>query len=91
MSSLVELLDPQHSFEVEFVQDIMQQESDSFDCGMFFPVFVEFLSNENNIPLMIFEYGLNKAETGYVSENDDPTRSKSDYTPPTEDDPVNVE
>ncbi|KAG5617520.1 hypothetical protein H5410_017344 [Solanum commersonii] len=36
-------------------------------------------------------YGLNKAETGYVSENDDPTRSKSDYTPPTEDDLVNVE
>ncbi|KAH0664470.1 hypothetical protein KY285_028629 [Solanum tuberosum] len=32
-----------------------------------------------------------KAKTGYVSENDDPTRPKSDYTPPTEDDLVNVE
>ena len=29
MSSPIELLDPQHSFEVEYVQDIMQQESDS--------------------------------------------------------------
>ncbi|KAG5592865.1 hypothetical protein H5410_043379 [Solanum commersonii] len=36
-------------------------------------------------------YGLNKAKTGYVSENDDPTRPKSDYTLPTEDDLVNVE
>ncbi|KAG5575591.1 hypothetical protein H5410_055725 [Solanum commersonii] len=29
--------------------------------------------------------------TEYVSENDDPTRPKSDYTPPTKDDLVNVE
>ncbi|KAG5603396.1 hypothetical protein H5410_034766 [Solanum commersonii] len=36
-------------------------------------------------------YGLSKAKTGYVSKNDNPTRSKSDYTPPTEDDLVNVE
>ncbi|KAH0700046.1 hypothetical protein KY284_014261 [Solanum tuberosum] len=31
------------------------------------------------------------AKKEYVSENDDPTRPKSDYTPPTEDDLVNVE
>ncbi|KAH0751298.1 hypothetical protein KY290_030530 [Solanum tuberosum] len=32
---------------------------------------------------------LSMANTGYVSENDDPTRPKSDYTPPKEDDLVN--
>jgi len=71
-------------------------------CEIFF---VEFLSDEINIPsndfrsdylrtryaTLLWKYGLNKAETGYVSENDDPTRSKSDYTPPTEDGLVNVE
>ncbi|KAG5622497.1 hypothetical protein H5410_007715 [Solanum commersonii] len=49
------LLDPQHSFEVEFVQDIMQQENDNHDCEMFFVVFVEFLSGEIKSHLMIFE------------------------------------
>uniref|UniRef100_M1CIF2 HVA22 e n=1 Tax=Solanum tuberosum TaxID=4113 RepID=M1CIF2_SOLTU len=72
------------------------------DCGM---SFFEFLSDEINMPsndfrsdylrtryaTLLLKYGLNKAETGYVSENDDPTRSKSDYTPPTKDDLVNVE
>ncbi|KAK6777363.1 hypothetical protein RDI58_024080 [Solanum bulbocastanum] len=40
------LLGPKLVFQVEFVQDIMQQESDSLDCRMFVFAFVEFLSDE---------------------------------------------
>ncbi|KAH0699688.1 hypothetical protein KY284_013903 [Solanum tuberosum] len=40
---------------------------------------------------VISRSALPTAKTEYVSENDDPTRPKSDYTPPIEDDLVNVE
>ncbi|KAG5622481.1 hypothetical protein H5410_007699 [Solanum commersonii] len=72
MSSPVELLNPQHSFEVKFVQDIMQQESD-MTAKWFFAVFVEFLSNEINIPSNDFRSDY--LHTRYaIRENDDPTR-----------------
>ncbi|KAH0722563.1 hypothetical protein KY290_005214 [Solanum tuberosum] len=100
-----ELLGPQHSFEVEFTQDIMQQQSNIPDCGMYVAAFVEFLSDEINIPstrfrsdylrkryaTLLWKYGTDKAETGFVSDNDDPTRPKNDYTSPAQDGLINVE
>ncbi|KAG5577387.1 hypothetical protein H5410_057521 [Solanum commersonii] len=63
-----ELIGPQHSFEVEFAQDIMQQQSDS-----------------------LLKYGIDKIKVGYVTDNDDPTRPKNDYTSPAKDGLINVE
>ncbi|KAH0694054.1 hypothetical protein KY285_021151 [Solanum tuberosum] len=79
-----ELLGPQRPFEVEFARDIMQQESDSFDCGTYIAAFAEFLSDE-------MKYGTDKAKAGYVSENDDPTRLKGVFIPLTDDELINVE
>ncbi|KAH0632587.1 hypothetical protein KY285_035269 [Solanum tuberosum] len=99
-----ELLGPQHSFDVEFAQDIMQQESDSLDCGMFVAAFAEFLSDEINMSYdsfgsdylrkryatLLWKYGLNKTKAGYVSDNDDPPRLKSVLNPTAENELVNV-
>ncbi|KAG5580154.1 hypothetical protein H5410_050781 [Solanum commersonii] len=59
------LLGPQHDFEVEFVQDIMQQESDSLDCGMFVVAFVEFLSD--GIPISNIEFRSEYLRTQYAA------------------------
>ncbi|KAG5580709.1 hypothetical protein H5410_051336 [Solanum commersonii] len=45
-----ELLGPQRLFEVEFARDIMQQESDSLDCGTYVAAFAEFLSDKMKVP-----------------------------------------
>ncbi|KAM3395938.1 hypothetical protein P3S68_004944 [Capsicum galapagoense] len=45
----------EHPFEVEYVQDIMQQECDSLDCGVFVAGYVEYLSEEMNVPSDGFE------------------------------------
>ncbi|KAH0639543.1 hypothetical protein KY285_036129 [Solanum tuberosum] len=100
-----ELLGPQHSFEVEYVQDIMQQQSDSLDCGMYVAAFAEYLSDEISIPsisfrsdylrnryaTLLWKYGMDKFKAGYVSDNDDPTRPKSFYTIPAECGLINIE
>ncbi|KAH0717026.1 hypothetical protein KY285_013057 [Solanum tuberosum] len=100
-----ELLGLQHSFEVEFAQDIMQQQSDSLDCIMYVAAYAEFLSDEINIPstrfrsdylrkryaTLLWKYGMDKAKAGYVSDNDDPTRPTNDYTSPAKDGLINVE
>ncbi|TMW99269.1 hypothetical protein EJD97_002817 [Solanum chilense] len=49
-----ELLGPQQSFAVEYAQDIMQQQSDNLDCGMYVADFAEYLSDEINIPSISF-------------------------------------
>uniref|UniRef100_M1ACL2 Ulp1 protease family, C-terminal catalytic domain containing protein n=1 Tax=Solanum tuberosum TaxID=4113 RepID=M1ACL2_SOLTU len=99
-----ELLGPQHSFDVEFAQDIMQQESDSLDCEMFVAAFAEFLSDEINMSYdsfgsdylrkryatLLWKYGLDKAKAGYVSDNDDPPRLKSVLNSTAENELVNV-
>ncbi|KAG5575776.1 hypothetical protein H5410_055910 [Solanum commersonii] len=99
------ILGPQHNFEFELVQDIMQQESDSLDCEMFVAAFAEFLGDEIPIPKIGFhseylctryaallrKYSTEKAKAGYVSENDDPTRSKSHFTTLAQEDLVNFE
>ncbi|PHT43728.1 hypothetical protein CQW23_17753 [Capsicum baccatum] len=72
----------EHPFQVEYVQDIMQQECDSLDCGVFVAEYVEYLSEEMNVPSDGFEaeyhrmryatllrkYGIQKAQKIYVSE-----------------------
>ncbi|PHT55462.1 hypothetical protein CQW23_03948 [Capsicum baccatum] len=81
----------EHSFDVGYVQHIMKQECDSMDCGVFVVGYVEYLSEEINVPSDGFEaeylrmryatllrkYGIQKSKKGYVSENDDPPRPKS--------------
>ncbi|KAG5591476.1 hypothetical protein H5410_041990 [Solanum commersonii] len=50
-----ELLGPQHSFYVEFAQDIMQQESDSISVLTYVAAFFEFLNDEINVPSIPFQ------------------------------------
>ncbi|KAH0638901.1 hypothetical protein KY285_035487 [Solanum tuberosum] len=83
-----ELMGPQHPFEVEFARGIMQQNSDILDYGTYVAAFAEFLSDEIKVPsipfqseylrsryaTLLWKYGTDKANAGYVSENDDPIR-----------------
>ncbi|KAH0655064.1 hypothetical protein KY285_029946 [Solanum tuberosum] len=85
-----ELLGPQYPFKVEFAQGIMQQNSDSLDYGTYVAAFAEFLSDEIKVPsipfqseylrsryaTLLWKYGTDKANVGYVSENGDPIRLK---------------
>ncbi|KAK4723756.1 hypothetical protein R3W88_026535 [Solanum pinnatisectum] len=93
------LLGPEHVFQVKFVQDIMQQER------MFVAAFAEFLSDGTPVSKIDFrseylrkrygallqKYGTEKAKTGYVSENDDPTKPKSHSIVPAQEYLVNVD
>ncbi|KAG5574386.1 hypothetical protein H5410_054520 [Solanum commersonii] len=74
------------------------------DCGMFVAAFAEFLSDEINMSydsfrsdylrkryaMLLWKYGLDKANAGYVSDNDDPPRLKSVLNPIAENELVNV-
>ncbi|KAF3634216.1 hypothetical protein FXO38_25238 [Capsicum annuum] len=78
----------EHPLEVKYVQDIMLEECDSVDCGVFVAGYDEYLSEGMNVPSGGFEaeyhrmryatllrkYGIQKAQKDYVSENDDPPR-----------------
>ncbi|KAH0642464.1 hypothetical protein KY290_034053 [Solanum tuberosum] len=99
------LLEPKHPFLVEYVQDIIQQGSDTLDCGLFVATFAEFLIDEipiqsNNFrsnylrsryAALLWNYGSEKAEAGYVSDNDDPSKLRDNFTPPNHDALVNLE
>ncbi|KAF3685464.1 putative protein EIN4-like [Capsicum annuum] len=75
----------QHAFNVHIVDRIVQQSSGTLDCGLFVAAYAEFLSDRHQIPSsefnskkhrtryasLLWEYGVNKACTGYVSENQD--------------------
>ncbi|PHT97936.1 hypothetical protein BC332_33142 [Capsicum chinense] len=79
----------EHSLEVKYVQDIMLEECDSVDCGVFVAGYDEYLSEGMNVPSGDFEaeyhrmryaallrqYGIQKAQKDYVSENDETPRS----------------
>ncbi|PHT86678.1 hypothetical protein T459_08784 [Capsicum annuum] len=61
------------------------------DCGVFVVGYVEYLSEGMNVPsddfeaeyhrmryaILLQKYGIQKAQKGYVSENDDPPRPRS--------------
>ncbi|PHU10494.1 hypothetical protein BC332_22354 [Capsicum chinense] len=75
----------QHAFVVHIVDGIVQQSSGTLNCGLFVAAYAEFLSDRHQIPSsefnskkhrtryasLLWEYGVNKACTGYVSENQD--------------------
>ncbi|KAM3320017.1 hypothetical protein P3S67_007217 [Capsicum chacoense] len=83
----------QHAFDVHIVDGIVQQSSGTSDCGLFVAADAEFLSDRHQIPSSEFEskkhrtrytsllrdYGVNKACTGYVSDNQDPPRPKRTF------------
>ncbi|KAF3618056.1 putative protein EIN4-like [Capsicum annuum] len=84
----------QHAFVVHIVDGIVQQSSGS-DCGLFVAAYAEFLSARHQIPSskfdpkkhrtryasLLWDYGVNKACTGYVSDNQDPPRPKRTFIP----------
>ncbi|XP_049385554.1 uncharacterized protein LOC125849509 [Solanum stenotomum] len=79
-----------HPFEVIHVTGIAQQASNSFDCGVFVAAYAEFLSDGLQIPYdgiisqslrlrygsLLWNYGILKARSGYVSNNEDPQRPR---------------
>ncbi|KAH0636314.1 hypothetical protein KY290_036740 [Solanum tuberosum] len=99
------LLEPQHPFKVEFIHDIVQQRSDSLDCGVYVATFTEFPSDllvissncfrldylRNRYTSLLWRYGSDKAKGGYVGENDDPPKPKGQVTPPFEEDLVQID
>ncbi|PHT39093.1 hypothetical protein CQW23_22666 [Capsicum baccatum] len=83
----------QHAFVVHIVDGIVQQSSGSLDCGLFVAAYAEFLSARHQIPSskfdlkkhrtryasLLWDYGVNKACTGYLSDNQDPPRPKHTF------------
>ncbi|WMV57792.1 hypothetical protein MTR67_051177, partial [Solanum verrucosum] len=98
------LLEAQVPFMVEFAKDIMQQKSDSLDCGLYVATFAEYLSDQiepsyvdflpeylrKRYGALLRSYGSEKAKGAYLSENDDPPKPKSVVTPPLEEDLVHI-
>ncbi|KAF3671641.1 hypothetical protein FXO37_07926 [Capsicum annuum] len=82
-------------FQVEYVSDIAQQESESLDCGVFVAVYAEYLSEGLDIPSseidahyhclryasFLCKYKSVKAGNGYFSENDDPPSPRMKFKP----------
>ncbi|KAG5630109.1 hypothetical protein H5410_001826 [Solanum commersonii] len=79
-----------HPFEVIDVIGIAQQARNSLDCGVFVVAYAEFLSDGLQIPSdgiisqslrlryasLLWNYGILKARTSYVSNNEDPQRPR---------------
>ncbi|PHT49025.1 hypothetical protein CQW23_13233 [Capsicum baccatum] len=77
-------------FDVDNVQNIPQQVSDSLDCGIFVCANAEILSEGLQVHLcgfdaasqracyasLLWHYGVEKANEGYTSDNGDPPRPK---------------
>ncbi|PHT31376.1 hypothetical protein CQW23_27713 [Capsicum baccatum] len=85
----------QDAFDVQFVDGIVQQSSDTLDCGLFVEAYAEYLSDQHQIPSLDFgpkkhrtrytsllwDYGVNKACNGYVGDNQDPPRPRCIFIP----------
>ncbi|PHU22434.1 hypothetical protein BC332_07541 [Capsicum chinense] len=83
----------QHAFDVHIVDGIVQQSSSTLDCGLFVVAYADFLSDRHQIPSsefdpkkhrtryasLLWDYGVNKACIGYVSDNQDPPRPKRTF------------
>ncbi|PHU22675.1 hypothetical protein BC332_07782 [Capsicum chinense] len=83
----------QHVFDVHIVDGIVQQSSGMLDCGLFVVAYAEFLSDRHQIPSskfdlkkyrtrytsLLWDYGMNKACTRYVRDNQDPPRPKRTF------------
>ncbi|PHU00779.1 hypothetical protein BC332_30566 [Capsicum chinense] len=80
-------------FDVEYVQNIPQQSSDSLDCGVFVTAYTEILSEGQQVhscdfdagsqraryASLLWHYGVTKAKKGYTSENNNPPRPRNSY------------
>ncbi|PHU23909.1 hypothetical protein BC332_09016 [Capsicum chinense] len=89
LSDTTQLLNT-NPFEVEYVQNISQQDCDSLDCGVFVAGYAEYISEGMSVPTVDFEvayqrmrytsllknYDFQKVKKDYVSENEDPPRSR---------------
>ncbi|KAF3662240.1 hypothetical protein FXO38_11253 [Capsicum annuum] len=78
------------SFDVDYVQNIPQQASDSWDCGVFLCAYAEILSEglqvhscgfdsacqRTRYASLLWYYGVEKANEGYTSDNGDPPRPR---------------
>ncbi|PHT53596.1 hypothetical protein CQW23_08058 [Capsicum baccatum] len=76
------------SFDVDYVQNIPQQASDSLDCGVFVCTYAKILSEGLQVhscgfdgasqraryASLLWHYGVKKANEGYTSDNGDPPR-----------------
>ncbi|KAG5601851.1 hypothetical protein H5410_033221 [Solanum commersonii] len=79
-----------HPLEVIHVTGISQQASNSLDCEFFFTAYAEFLCDGLQVPYdgissenlhmryvsLLWNYGILKAWSGYVSNNEDPQRPR---------------
>ncbi|PHT60526.1 hypothetical protein CQW23_02889 [Capsicum baccatum] len=77
-------------FDVDYVQNIPQQASDSLDCGIFVCAYAEILSEglqvhscgfdaasqRTRYAFLLWHYGVKKANEGYTSDNGDPPRPR---------------
>ncbi|KAM3376741.1 hypothetical protein P3S68_009154 [Capsicum galapagoense] len=77
-------------FDVDYVQNIPQQASDSLDCGVFVSAYAEILSEGLQVHLcgfdaasqrahyasLLWHYEVKKAHEGYTSDNGDPPRPR---------------
>ncbi|KAM3355997.1 hypothetical protein P3S68_022711 [Capsicum galapagoense] len=82
-------------FQVEYVSEITQKDSGSLDYGVSVAVYAEYLLKRLDIPYsgidaqyhrlryatFLCKYRSEKAENGYFSNNDDPLRPRSKFTP----------
>ncbi|KAF3643991.1 hypothetical protein FXO37_21675 [Capsicum annuum] len=94
-----------HPFDVQIVDGIVQQSSSTLNCGLFVAAYAEYLSDRHQIPSLEFDlekhhtiyasllwdYGVNKAYTGYVSDNQDLPRPKRTFIPPENTEMIHVE
>ncbi|PHT60275.1 hypothetical protein CQW23_02638 [Capsicum baccatum] len=78
------------SFDVDYVQNIPQQASDSLDCGIFVCAYAEILSEGLQVhscgfdaasqraryASLLWHYGVEKENEGYTSDNGDPPRPR---------------
>ncbi|KAG5589520.1 hypothetical protein H5410_040034 [Solanum commersonii] len=71
-----------------FIQFILYLIPVCSDSGTYIDAFAEFLRDEIKISSIPFR-STDKAKEEYVSENDDPTRPKSDFLPSTDDEMIN--
>ncbi|PHU11254.1 hypothetical protein BC332_18184 [Capsicum chinense] len=77
-------------FDVDYVQNILQQASNSLDCGVFVCAYAEILSEELQVhscgfdsacqraryAFLLWHYGVEKANEGYTIDNGDPPRPR---------------
>ncbi|KAF3664881.1 putative protein EIN4-like [Capsicum annuum] len=90
---------------VKLVDGIVQQSSGTLDCGLFVASYGEYLSDRHQISFsnfdpekyctryasLLWDYGVNKACNGYVSDNQDPPRPKHTFIPSEDTKMIDVE